>query len=84
MNPIDIELLKSLEILSSCYNDLIIKYRELENKYFDIQCNLSMMRSNLNDLTWKDEREERIINRINELIVNSYDYSYIKRESDKE
>lgn len=84
MNSIDIDLLKALETLSNCYNDLIIKYRELESKYFDIQCNLSLMRSNLNDLTWKDEREESIINRIDELIFDSYDYRYIKKESDKE
>ncbi len=84
MNPIDIDLLKSLETLSSCYNDLTTKYRELECKYFDVQCNLSLMRSNLNDLTAKDELEESIINRIDELIFDSYDYRYIKKESDKE
>ena len=84
MNPIDIDLLKSLETLSSCYNDLISKYRELESKYFDIQINLSLMRSNLNDLTAKDELEESIINRIDELIFNSYDYRYIKKDDENE
>lgn len=79
MNPIDIDLLKSLETLSSCYNDLITKYRELESKYFDVQCNLSLMRSNLNNLTAKDELEESIINRIDELIFDSYDYRYLKK-----
>lgn len=84
MNPIDIDLLKSLETLSSCYNDLVTKYSELESKYIDIQFNLSLIRSNLNNLTGKDEIEESIINRIDELIFDSYDYRYIKKESDKE
>ena len=86
MNPIDIDLLKSLETLSSCYNDLITKYRELESKYFDVQVNLSLIRSNVNDLTWKDEKEERILKRIDELLFNCYDCKYIKNNkgSDKE
>lgn len=84
MKIIDMDLLKSLETLSSCYNDLITKYEELESKYFNIQCNLSLIRSNVNNLTWRDEREKSIIDRIDELIIDCYDYTYIKKESDEE
>lgn len=83
MNPIDIDLLKSLENLSSSYNDLLTKYQVLEQKYFAVQINLSLISSNVRDLIGKDERDIEIMQRILELIYDSLDYKYIKKENEE-
>lgn len=83
MNSIDIDILNSLQTVTQCYNDLISKYNKLETKYFGIQMNLCLIRSNVLDLKFRDEKELEIINRINELITQSIDSAYIKGDKDE-
>ena len=79
MNDIDLDLLRSLDKLSSSYNDLINKYRELNARYFDIQTNIAFIRSNVLDLNMSNERIERILQLINDCV----DIRYIKGDNEE-
>jgi len=74
MDVIDLDLLRALDKLSSSYNDLVNKYRELNARYFDIQMNIAFIRSNVLDLDMYNDRIERIL----QLINNCVDTRYIK------